>query len=185
MTEPYVPMLEPGAARAEAAGAGVPEALAELNVFRTLLRRGRLAKGVSDLLLSLLVRPDLDPRLRELVIMRIGWATGSGYEWAQHWRIATDIGVRSDDLLAVRDWQRSETLGVVERAALRATDESLTDGRISSDAMGTLRRHLAPEELVELVATIGAWTMVSMLLRSLDVPLEEGVEEWPPDGRSP
>jgi hypothetical protein len=33
----------------------------------------------------------LDPRLRELVIMRIGWLTASDYEWTQHWRVAQGL----------------------------------------------------------------------------------------------
>jgi hypothetical protein len=39
-------------------------------------------------------------------------------------------------------------------------------------------------ELVEMVVAIGHWTMFSQLLRSLEVPLEEGVDAWPPDGNS-
>jgi hypothetical protein len=27
--------------------------------------------------------------------------------------------------------------------------------------------------------------MISSLLRSLEIPLEDGVEAWPPDGRQP
>ena len=30
---------------------------------------------------------------------------------------------------------------------------------------------------------IGAWRTVSRLTRSLEIPLEEGVGSWPPDGR--
>ena len=48
----------------------------------------------------------LDSRLRELVIMRIGWLTACDYEWTQHWRVASGLGVPAEDLLGVRDWQR-------------------------------------------------------------------------------
>jgi hypothetical protein len=36
-----------------------------------------------------------------------------------------------------------------------------------------------------LVTAIGAWRMIASVLLSLQVPLEEGVPGWPPDGRSP
>ena len=39
--------------------------------------------------------------------------------------------------------------------------------------------------LLELVSAIGLWRMVSGVLRSLEVPLEEGVSSWPPDGAAP
>jgi hypothetical protein len=35
------------------------------------------------------------------------------------------------------------------------------------------------------VTAIGNWRLFSSLLQSLDIPLEEGVEAWPPDGREP
>ena len=37
----------------------------------------------------------------------------------------------------------------------------------------------------KLVIAIGNWRLFSALLRSLDVPLEDGVAPWPPDGRAP
>jgi hypothetical protein len=39
--------------------------------------------------------------------------------------------------------------------------------------------------LVEFVSTIGTWRMVSTLLKSFDVPLDEGLMPWPPDGTEP
>ncbi|MBW2387544.1 MAG: carboxymuconolactone decarboxylase family protein, partial [Deltaproteobacteria bacterium] len=65
-------------------------AFAELNIFRAMLHRPKTAKALSDLLVSLLFGGELDDRLRELLIMRIGWTTGSDYEWTQHWRIALE-----------------------------------------------------------------------------------------------
>jgi hypothetical protein len=35
---------------------------------------------------------------------------------------------------------------------------------------------------IELVAAVGTWSMISKLAKSLDIPLEEGVASWPPDG---
>ena len=167
--------------------AGVPAALGELNVFRVLLRRERMAKATGDLLLSLLFGGCLDVRLRELVIMRIGWTTGSVYEWTQHWRIALDLGVAAEDLLAVRHGPSSSGWGDVERLVLQATDECvLGDGSVSGDTLAALRAHLGDDELLELVAAIGTWSMISTVLRSLDIPLEDGgVEAWPPDGVAP
>jgi len=44
----------------------------------------------------------LDDRLRELVIVRPGWATSSSDEWTLHWRIALErFGCREEALLAL------------------------------------------------------------------------------------
>jgi alkylhydroperoxidase family enzyme len=186
MSEPRIPLLPVADAKKAAAQLEVPEAIAELNVFRVLLRHPPLAKRVNDLLMTLLFRGQLDARLRELVIMRIGWATGSVYEWTQHWRIARQLEVPHEDLLAVRDWRSHTGWSAADRAVLAATDETLERGAISAGTWAECTAALpGVEEQLELVSAIGTWRMISQLLRSLEVPLEEGVASWPPDGAVP
>ena len=182
-----VPRLAPDDARRAAAEAGIPEMLADLAVFQITLHNPNVAAALNGMLHHLLWKGTLDARLRELVIMRLGWATGSVYEWTQHWRVATQLGVDADDLLAVRDWRSSERFGSTERAVLAATDETMETGTISDGTWAACAEALGgdPALLVELVAAIGNWRLFSALLRSLEVPLEDGVAPWPPDGVAP
>ncbi len=182
--EAKLPLLSPEDASAAAEGVGLPAQMAELNIFRALLHEPELAKAVSDVLLTLLFRGKLDARLRELIIMRIGWATGSDYEWTQHWRIAIDqFGLTEDELLAVRDWRSQDRFSDAERAVLAATDETLERGVISAETWARCAEHVGgTEELVEMVTAIGLWNVISQITRSLQIPLEEGVASWPPDG---
>lgn len=181
-----IDMLDTETARARGVALGLSEQLATLNVFRTLLHQEPVAKAVAGTLTTLLFTGNrLGVRLRELVIMRIGWKTGSCYEWTQHWRVARGLQIPERDLLAVRDWQAARCFSAVERAALAATDETLQDGHIAARTWSRLTRHLPPDQLVELVIAIGNWNLFSQLLQSLDVPLEDGIEPWPPDGKTP
>jgi alkylhydroperoxidase family enzyme len=181
-----VPPLSRDEARSAAEAAGVPVYFADLHVFQVLLRHPPLAKALHDMLDVLLFKGRLDGRLRELVIMRIGWVTASEYEWAQHWRVARGMQVSEEDLLGVRDWRSHEPFGAAERAVLAATDDILDSGAIGESSWAACREVLtSDEELLELVAAIGNWRLFSQLLRSLEIPLEEGMDPWPPDGRSP
>jgi len=165
---------------------GVIEQIAVLNVFRTLLHHPKLAKAVNDLLMTLLAGDNqLDARLRELLIMRIGWATGCDYEWTQHWKIALQFGLSEAEVLAVRDWQAATCLTEQDRAILAATDETLADGMISAATWKTCAGFLNESQLLELNVAIGAWRMISQLARSAGIELEEGVESWPPTGQAP
>jgi alkylhydroperoxidase family enzyme len=183
VTTSRVELLPVDEAKTAAEGADVVGAFAELSVFRVLLHHPKLAKAMQDLLITLLFRSTLDARLRELAIMRIAWVSGSEYEWTQHWRVATDLGVTADDLLAVRDW-RTAALGPAEQAVLAATDETMETGTISEATWRACEEHVGDREaLLELVVAIGHWRMYATLLRSLRIPLEDGVASWPPDGR--
>lgn len=187
MTTSRVPRLPLGDAKAAADEAGVPDYMAELSIFQVLLNHPQLARALNDLLATMLWHGALDCRLRELIIMRISWLTGSDYEWTQHWRVASRLGVSANDLLGVRDWRAYTGFGPAERAVLAATDDVVHDGAVSADSWSACERELHSDRtvLVELITAIGAWRMIASITRSLNVPLEEGVSSWPPDGLSP
>lgn len=184
---PRIPLLSTEDAKALGKQAGVPSSMAHLNVFRTLLHHPKVAGAASGLLASLLWKANvLDERLRELIIMRIGWRSGAVYEWTQHWHVATGIGMNTDEILAVRDWRQAEGLDNAAKAVLAATDETLDDGRISDATWDVCCQHLKTNaERIELVLAISNWRTFSELLLSLNIPLEDGIQAWPPDGRTP
>ena len=108
------------------------EPIARLNIFRVLLHRPKTAKAISDLLLSLLFDSEIGHRRRELIIMRIGWVTGSEYEWTQHWPLAQEMfECCAEELLALRDWTHADCFDETDRAVLTATDELLETGDLS------------------------------------------------------
>jgi len=182
-----IEMLSIDQATVAARDAGIRESMASLSVYRTLLRHPILAVAVNHLLTTLLFAGNkLDVRLRELLIMRIGWVTGAKYEWTQHWRFAERVGLPPEDVLAVRDWRSSARLSAADRAVLAAVDDTLEKGKISDLVWKECAQHVGTaEQLLEMVVAIGNWNMFSQLLRSLEVPLEDGVAGWPPDGRIP
>jgi alkylhydroperoxidase family enzyme len=187
MIPPRVPLLPIDEAKAAADEAGVPDYMAELAIFQVLLSHPGLARALNDLLATMLWHGKLDARLRELAIMRIGWLSASDYEWTQHWRVAQGLGVSADDLLGVREWQDYGGFGPAERAVLAATDDVVRDGAVSAESWAACEREFGAERavLIELVTAIAAWRMIASILHSLQVPLEDDVASWPPDGRAP
>jgi alkylhydroperoxidase family enzyme len=165
---------------------GLPAPMTTRSAFRTLANNPPLLKAVYGQLTTLLLRNTFDTRLRELMIMRIGWVTGSVYEWTQHWRVATTAGIPPDDILAVRDWRASDRLTEADKAILAATDEALAGATIADATWAAVTKHITDSaQQVEFVVAMGNWTMFSMLLRNLNIPLEDGVAVWPPDGMVP
>jgi alkylhydroperoxidase family enzyme len=181
-----VEMASAEQALAVARAIGAPDVMATRNAFRTLSNNETMAKGVFTHLTTLLNKNTFNTRLRELAIMRIGWVTGSEYEWTQHWRVATTAGVPPEDILAVRDWKNASRLTAADRAVLTATDEMLAHGKITDATWAACKKHVpTAAEQVEMVVCIANWTMFSMLLRTLEIPIEDGVMSWPPDGKRP
>ena len=155
-------------------------------VYRVLAHNPTVLNVVATQIQTLIRKNSLPHRLRELVIMRIGWVTGSVYEWTSHWRICMELGIPPEDVLAVRDWQSSQRLSAADRAVLQAADETLAGKTISDATWAAITPHVTvPGQQVELVIDIANWIFASIFLRNLKIPLEDGVVAWPPDGAHP
>ena len=162
---------------------GMPARRTQSEAFRTVANNPGVARVAFGQLMQLLENNKFDTRLRELMIMRIGWVTGSAYEWTQHWRVATGAGIPPEDILAVRDWRNAPRLGPADRAILAATDECLAGKSISDAVWAEVAAHVPdPGQQVEFVIAMGNWMMFSLLFRNLRIPLGDGVMLWPPDG---
>jgi alkylhydroperoxidase family enzyme len=76
--------------------AGLPPAAATRTVYRVLANNPTVLNVVATQIQTLIRKNSLPHRLRELIIMRIGWVTGSVYEWTSHWRIGMELGIPPD-----------------------------------------------------------------------------------------
>jgi alkylhydroperoxidase family enzyme len=178
-----VPMVSPERARELGEAMGMPARRTGSEAFRVVANNSGVARVAFGQLMQLLENNKFDTRLRELMIMRIGWVTGSAYEWTNHWRVATTAGLPPEDILAVRDWRAADRLTAADRAILAATDECLAGKSISDATWAEVAKYVTdPGQQVEFIIAMGNWLMFSMLFRNLRIPLGEGVAVWPPDG---
>jgi alkylhydroperoxidase family enzyme len=181
-----VPMVSPERARDVGEAMGMPARRTQSEAFRVVANNPGVARVAFSQLMQLLENNEFDIRLRELMIMRIGWVTGSAYEWTNHWRVATTAGIPPEDILAVRDWRDSDRLTPADKAILAATDECLAGKSISDAAWAEVAKHVTdPGQQVEFVVSMGNWLSFSMLFRNLRIPLAADVAVWPPDGKAP
>src|SRR5271156_7083253 len=97
-----VPMVPLDRARELGEAMGMPARRTQSEAFRTLANNPGVARVAYSQLIQLLEDNKFDTRLRELMIMRIGWVTGSGYEWTNHWRVATTAGRPPREILGGR-----------------------------------------------------------------------------------
>ncbi|MEO6123977.1 MAG: carboxymuconolactone decarboxylase family protein [Ilumatobacteraceae bacterium] len=156
----------------------------ELNIFRTLARHPKLLKRWLVFANHVLAGSTLPARERELIILRTGVRCGSGYEWAQHVAIARNVGVTDDEIRRLADGStRPGTDGWSSDDAtlIRAADELLDDKFISEATWSALSTRWNQQQLMDIVFTIGQYTLVSMALNTLGVQIEAHTEQFPPE----
>jgi alkylhydroperoxidase family enzyme len=117
----------------------------------------------------------LDPRLRELAILQVGWLARAPYEWSHHVKLGREFGVSDADIRALVEETegRPTTLDEPARLVLRAAREMTRDGEASEATFAALARHLDTERLVDLVITISFYNAVVRVLATLRIDVEE------------
>src|SRR5262245_21574631 len=80
----------------------------------------------------------LDPKLRQVTILRVMWRCGQAFEYGNHYRIARNVGVTRDEVLAVRSPTPEQDLDGDIAVVVRAADEVVDEGRISERTMQEL-----------------------------------------------
>jgi len=179
-----IPLLAPDESKRRAAEVGIRQDLAGVNAFRSLLNNPNAAGAIGKLLTTLLFEGSLDPRVRELVILRTGWLSGSEYEFCQHVAVARRLKISDEDILGVRDPKSCKSYNETDRAVLRLTEELMRGTEISRATWDTLSKAFDTPQLIELLAVTANWRFFALYLKAAEVPLDSGVPSWP-EGKPP
>ena len=145
----------------------------KLNVFRMMANATTDFRPLVQLGSAILGRQKLDPRLRELVILRVANLSPSRYEWVQHVPIAEATGATAAQVAALeRGDIAADCFSPLERAVLRFATEVVRDVRASDAAFGDVAARLSTQEVVELVVTVGYYMMIARLLETTAVDVD-------------
>lgn len=166
----------------EKASAQVQETFAQLptplNVFKMMAHAETNFRPLLRLGSSILAQQKLSAKLRELAVLRVTSMSGCRYEWVQHVSIALLMGATRLQVDAIEKSDiHAECFDAVERRVLDFTTEVVRDARCSQPTFSSLRQHLSPREIVELLVAIGYYLMIGRLVETLEVEVEAPSEQ--------
>ncbi|GAC1358035.1 MAG: carboxymuconolactone decarboxylase family protein [Variovorax sp.] len=164
---PYADLTTPGAK--PLVERIVAERGSVLHLYQMLLHSPPVAEGWLAYLTAIRQKSSLSPALRELVIMRVASLNHAPYEAEQHAPIALREGVTQAQLDGLGHWEGSSEFTAEQRAVLALTDGMTRNVQVPAAAVAAVRGFLGDRELVELVATVGAYNMVSRFLEALEI----------------
>ena len=101
------------------------------------------------------------------------------YEFVHHWNLARRVGVPSEKLNALADWEKSPVYTDEERAVLRYAAEATTNVRVSDSTWDGLKKFLDTQRMMELMQNVAFYNMVVRILVPAGVELEPGVKKLP------
>lgn len=148
-----------------------------MNIFKMAAHSDASVRELIRLGNRLLMKAHLDHRWRELAILRIAQLLGARYEWAQHVPIAVDTGISKEQVREIESWRESSLLDDNDKTILRFTEEVVTDSRPQDETFEAASKFLDETSLVELVISIGYWSLIAKLLKTFRVDVEPGFME--------
>jgi 4-carboxymuconolactone decarboxylase len=174
---PYAPEVEEMLARWMPPGAEVEP----LALFRTLAVHDGLFSRMRPLGAGILGHPRLDPRDRELLILRTCARAGAEYEWGVHVvAFARALGVTEEQVAATVHgspadpaWQESDAQLIAAADALYEHDA------IPDELWASLSVRLRADQLLELVIVAGWYRLISYVINVAGVKLEPWAERFP------
>lgn len=146
------------------------------NIFTTLARHPQLLKRWLVFAGHVLSKSTLPARDREIAILRMGWLSRAEYEWGHHVAIGKQAGLSDDDIKRIAIGPEAAGLDSFEATLLRAVDELHTNSFISNPTWKALAERYNTQQLLDLLFAAGQYKLVSMVLNSVGVQLEAGLE---------
>jgi len=150
-----------------------------VNVSATLATSPVVAKVVNGSAGRVMFGSNMAPRQREIVILRMGWNCQSVYEFGQHTLFGRSVGLSDDEIflltrpIAQGDWAPADA------ALIQMTDDLYSDDCVSDATWAELTGHFEPALVMEFCAAALSYRLVSGLLNTCGVQLDEGVPGWP------
>jgi len=159
-------------------------ALPPLNVLRMFANAPAALGPLTDLGQAILLRAELDPRLRQIAILSVARATGSAYERAQHEQLSRMLGVDGAEVDAASAGDL-QALDSDARLIARFAEAVARDVDAGEELTAAVLELLGRRRTTELVICCAWYSAVARIIATCGIEVEEtlptagiDLEEW-------
>ena len=149
------------------------------NLHKLLVNSPDMARAFNGIGSYIRFSSKLDPRLRELAILQVGWLERSEYEFTHHVMIGREFGVTDEDIagLMAETEGRPSTLEPLAKAVLKGAREMVRELAMSDPTFAEIKRELSDEHMTDLVLTIAFYCAVVRVLATMKIDNEPRYKE--------
>ena len=138
-------------------------------LYKVLLNSEPIASGWEQMLTAVRNKTSVAPHLREMMILRVAVLNNAEFEFDAHIPHAINAGVSQDKINQIKNLALGKIFTDEERLLLELTDQMTQNVNVPDQLMNALGQHYSPKEVVEIVATVAAYNMVSRFLVALNI----------------
>jgi alkylhydroperoxidase family enzyme len=159
-----------------------PGAEAEpLALFRTLAVHEELTSRMRPLGAGILGHGRIDPRDREIVILRTCARAGAEYEWGVHAAAFGEaVGLPAEQIAATAGGQAEDAAWADgDSDLIQLVDELHETSTVSDELWSRLAERFRPDQLLELLITAGWYRLLSYVINGARVQPEPWAARFP------
>ena len=150
-----------------------------MNLYATILNHPALYAPRMSFGSYIRAESSLPPKTRELLIMRTAFLIGAEYEWAHHVEYARAAGLTNSEIDRIATGADAAGWTEEHKAVLRACDELRREAFITDRTWSSLAKHYDTKQLIEIVFTVGGYTMTGVAINSFGIQTEPGYPGFP------
>ena len=174
---PYKPAIEAMLAKWMPPGSPI----APLALFRTLAVNEELMARMRPLGAGILGHGRIDPKEREIVILRACARAGAEYEWGVHVMVyGKPLGLTEEQIAAtVTGGAEDPAWSEWDRLLVRLVDELHETCTVSTPLWSELAGRYSEQQMLELVIVAGWYRLLSGVINALGIQLEPWAARFP------
>jgi 4-carboxymuconolactone decarboxylase len=148
--------------------------------WNVMLRSPEMAHRLTSLLDYLRFKTSLPLRLNEFAILITARHWSSQFEWWAHQRLASKEGLSEAVMADLAQGRRPEAMESDEAIVYDFCTELHRTHFVSDDTFRRAGQILGEQQVVDLLAVSGTYTLISMLLNAAEVLPADGSRPLPP-----
>jgi 4-carboxymuconolactone decarboxylase len=145
---------------------------APIHVLRMFAYAQDMYPGLNTLIKEVFTAGGVDPKLREIIILRAAYLTDCAYEWEANEVFAHNVGLTDEQIALLCTDGPVTGLDPVGNLISRATDEITQQVALSDDTLAQLLERFGPSLTTKFIVEISWFNMLSRFLLSTRVPRE-------------
>jgi 4-carboxymuconolactone decarboxylase len=150
-----------------------------LNILLALAHNPHLLRQFLPWATAIAIGGSLDRKHCELLALRTSWNCRSDFEWGHHVEYAQAFGMSDAEIAKIPAGSDAPGWSPAEVALIRAADELHRDTVVSPETWGMLTAYFDEAQLVEVMMTVGQYTMLSMVANTFAIEVEVGLDYLP------
>jgi alkylhydroperoxidase family enzyme len=143
-----------------------------LNVIKMFAGTDDMYPAVASFIKAVFRAADVDPCVREMIVLRTAKKYNALYEWEANAMLARNVGLSLKEIAAAASEGPVRGINPAYILACIATDEMSDDGRLSDETLTELLARYGNTVTRKLILIIGWFNLLSLFVNGCRVPLE-------------